>query len=214
VGHSYGGWLVRVYQATYPADVAGMVLVDAGADNPLRMLPDGRVVHAADLATGRPVPAAKPSNPLRDSDIPPAALSQMKAGTTEAAAHANEGPRAKLPEDAQRMRTWALSRWQHVAAAVNPFEIEELVALRADRLKREHALDALPLVVLTRGIPEEEGPDAVAREAEHTKDHAVLATLSSRGEQVIAAHSGHHIQLDEPQLVVSAIQRVVAATQR
>src|SRR5215467_7402356 len=32
VGHSYGGWLVRVYQATYPKEVAAMVLVEAGAD--------------------------------------------------------------------------------------------------------------------------------------------------------------------------------------
>src|SRR6266702_6080953 len=34
VGHSYGGWLVRLYASTYPADVAGngagMVLVEAG----------------------------------------------------------------------------------------------------------------------------------------------------------------------------------------
>ena len=30
----------------YPADVAGMVLVEAGTDNPLRMKPDGQLVHA------------------------------------------------------------------------------------------------------------------------------------------------------------------------
>src|SRR3954447_21057168 len=29
VGHSFGGWLVRLYQLRYPADVAGVVLVDA-----------------------------------------------------------------------------------------------------------------------------------------------------------------------------------------
>src|SRR5690349_5336558 len=37
VGQSYGGWLVRLYALTYPSDVAGMVLVDAGADDPWRM---------------------------------------------------------------------------------------------------------------------------------------------------------------------------------
>jgi pimeloyl-ACP methyl ester carboxylesterase len=42
VGHSYGGWLVRLYGSTYPADVVGMVLVEAGADNPWRMLSDGK----------------------------------------------------------------------------------------------------------------------------------------------------------------------------
>src|SRR5258708_6285550 len=97
VGHSYGGWLVRLYAATYRQDVAGMVLVEAGADNPLRKLPDGTLVHAADLPAGRPIPAVKVSNPLRVSDIPPSALTQMLAGLPEAAALANEPPRDKLP---------------------------------------------------------------------------------------------------------------------
>jgi pimeloyl-ACP methyl ester carboxylesterase len=47
VGHSYGGWLVRLYASTYPSEVAGMVLVDAGMDNPRRMTPDGKVVRSA-----------------------------------------------------------------------------------------------------------------------------------------------------------------------
>src|SRR3989442_1694958 len=45
VGHSYGGWLVRLYQVTYPSQVAGIVLVEAGGDNPVRLLGDGRRVH-------------------------------------------------------------------------------------------------------------------------------------------------------------------------
>src|SRR5262245_65150762 len=43
VGHSYGGWLVRLYASTYPAEVAGMVLVEAGADDPWRIIPDGQM---------------------------------------------------------------------------------------------------------------------------------------------------------------------------
>jgi pimeloyl-ACP methyl ester carboxylesterase len=85
VGHSYGGWLVRLYASIYPTEVAGMVLVEAGADNPWRKLPDGKLVRAAELATGRPIPAVKVSNPLRISDIPPGALSQMKAGLEDVA---------------------------------------------------------------------------------------------------------------------------------
>src|SRR4029078_5584939 len=75
VGHSYGGWLVRLYASTYPTDVAGMVLVEAGADNPWRMMPDGKLVRSSELAKGEPIPAVKVSNPLRVSDIPPSALS-------------------------------------------------------------------------------------------------------------------------------------------
>jgi hypothetical protein len=43
---------------------------------------------------------------------------------------------------------------------------------------------------------------------------AAVAALSRRGKQVIAARSGHHVQLEEPELVVSAIQQVVAAARK
>src|SRR5207248_11768232 len=75
VGHSYGGWLVRLYASTYPEEVAGMVLVEAGADNPWRRMPDGKLVRATDLVKERPIPPVKVSHPLRVSDIPPGALS-------------------------------------------------------------------------------------------------------------------------------------------
>jgi pimeloyl-ACP methyl ester carboxylesterase len=34
VGHSYGGWLARLFAETFPADVFGVVLVDASAEDP------------------------------------------------------------------------------------------------------------------------------------------------------------------------------------
>jgi pimeloyl-ACP methyl ester carboxylesterase len=214
VGHSYGGSLVRLYQSSYPSDVAGMVLVEAGADDPMRMLSDGRSVHSSELVTPRPIPAIQTSHPLREADIPPAALSQIRAGLAQASLHANEPPRDKLPLEAQRMRTWALGRVGHVAAGQNPFEIEELAGLRAERAKSEHPLGNMPLIVLTRGIPDEQGPDAPALEDEHKKDHAVIAALSTAGRQIIATHSGHHVQLDEPALVVTMIQQVLEATRK
>ena len=50
VGHSYGGWLVRLYVSQYRSDVAGMILVEGGFDNPWRMV-NGKLVRAEDLAT-------------------------------------------------------------------------------------------------------------------------------------------------------------------
>jgi len=214
VGHSYGGWLVRLYQSSYPTEVAGMVLVEAGADDPLRMMPDGKIVHSSELATGGRVPAIKTSGPLRVADIPPAAQQQMRAGMAEAVRTANDPPRNKLPADAQRMRSWALGQIGHVAAAVNPFEHEELAELRANRLRQEFPLGDLPVVVLTRGIPEETGPDGRAREEEHRKDHAMVAGMSRRGRMIVATKSGHHVQLDEPELVVSAIRDVIGSVKR
>lgn len=214
VGHSYGGWLVRLYATTYPTEVAGMVLVEAGADNPLRMLGDGKLVHSSDLATGRPIPPVKTANPLRVSDIPLGALSQMKAGLSEAATRANEPPRNKLPAEAQRMRTWVVGQLGHVAAAVNPFEDEELAGLRAERAKSQYPLGDMPLIVLTRGISEETGPDGRALEEEHRSDHTSVAAMSRNGKLTIATKSGHHVQLDQPDLVIKAIQDVLAAVKK
>jgi pimeloyl-ACP methyl ester carboxylesterase len=211
VGHSYGGWLVRLYASTYPAAIVGMVLVEAGADDPWRMMPDGKLVRVGDLATTRPIPTVKSANPLRVSDIPPGALSQMTAGAQESAKRANAPPRDKLPPEAQRMRTWALARVEHVAAAVNPYESEELAGLRAERAKTEYPLGDMPLFVLTRGTPEEGGPDGKALEEEHRRDHVAMAAMSRNGKLVIATHSGHHIQIEEPELVIHAIRSVLTA---
>ena len=214
VGHSYGGWLVRLYASSYPTDVAGMVLVEGGVDNPRRILPNGKLGHSSDLATGRPIPAVKVSNPLRVSDIPPVALSQMRAGLEEAVRTANDPPRDKLPADARRMRTWALGQLGHVAAAFNPFADEELAGLRAERAKTKYPFGDKPLIVLTRGLFEKEGPDSEALSAEHRRDHQSLSSMSSRGKLVVAAHSGHHVQLDEPAVVVNAIREVMETVKR
>jgi pimeloyl-ACP methyl ester carboxylesterase len=61
-GHSYGGWLVRLYRSTYPSEVAGLVLIEGGADNPWRMMGDGKLVRSSELASGRAIPAAKISH--------------------------------------------------------------------------------------------------------------------------------------------------------
>ncbi|HKE59210.1 MAG TPA: alpha/beta hydrolase [Pyrinomonadaceae bacterium] len=214
VGHSYGGWLVRLYASTYPADVVGMVLVESGADNPWRMMPDGKLVRASELARGVPIPAVKVSNPLRVSEIPPSALSQMRADMPKAVAEANDPPRDKLPKDAQRMRSWALGQIGHVAAAVNPFENEELAGLLAEGARTTQPLIEMPLIVLTRGISEKEGPEGEAFAAEHRREHAALASKSRKGRLVVATRSGHHIQLDEPELVVKSINEVLSAVKR
>jgi pimeloyl-ACP methyl ester carboxylesterase len=171
-------------------------------------------VRASDLVKGVPIPAVKTSNPLRISDIPSGALAQMRDGLPKAVAQANDPPRDKLPIEAQRMRTWALGQLGHVAAAVNPFEHEELASLRNERTKKPNMLEEMPLIVLTRGISEKEGPDSEAFAAEHRQEHADLALMSRKGKLVVATRSGHHVQLDEPELVVKAIREVVTAAPR
>jgi pimeloyl-ACP methyl ester carboxylesterase len=214
VGHSFGGVVVRLFRLTYPSEVVGMVLVEAGADNPLRMLPNGNVVHAADLATGKTIPAVKTANPVHEADIPLGVLAQLQAAARENASRANEAPRNKLPMDAQRMRSWTFAQVKHWAQGDNPVEAEELAQLRDERTKVEFPYGDMALVVLTRGISDETGPDSKALEQEHRADHAAVAKLSRRGQLVVATRSGHHVQIDEPELVIGAIRGVLSAAKR
>ncbi len=214
VGHSYGGALVRLYQFKYPADVAGVVLVDAAVDNPWRKTPDKGLVRASDLATGKPIPEVKTSDPLRDSEIPERYVTMIKEQVPQLSAHANDPPRNKLPADAQRMRTWTYAQVKMHISNDNPFEAEELGILRAQRTRTAHVLGDLPLIVLSRGLPEDSSPAGQKGEEEHNRDQAELAALSRIGKHVVARRSGHHIPLDEPDLVVGAINDAIAGARR
>jgi pimeloyl-ACP methyl ester carboxylesterase len=57
-------------------------------------------------------------------------------------------------------------------------------------------------------------PDSQACLAEHGKEHEALARLSRNGQLIIATHGGHHVQIDEPQLVSTAIRTVVVAARK
>jgi len=210
VGHSYGGWLTRLFAETYPAKVSGLVLVESGAEDPLRII-DGKVTHASELAKGQTVPPVKTSDPLRESDIPPRIISLIQSSIRGMGGRFNDPPRDKLPPEARRMREWSLSRIKHAASNDNPFEADELVTMLAER-KKENVLRDLPLIVVSRGLLDEEGPEAAQREAAHRKDQAALVSLSSVGKQVVAAKSGHHVPLDEPGIVVSTIREMVQIT--
>lgn len=214
VGHSYGGALVRLYELEYPADVVGMVLVDAAADNPWRKTPDKGLVRSSDLATGKAIPPVKTSDPLHESEIPERFVTMIKDQVGELSSHANDPPRNKLPADAQRMRTWSYAQVKMHISNDNPVEAEELAKLRSERTRTEHVLGDMPLTVLSRGLPEDSSPAGGKGEDEHRTDQAALVALSRGGKHVIGKRSGHHIPLDEPELVVAAIRDVVGGGRR
>ena len=192
-----------------------MVLIEALTDNPLRLAPNGsKAVRASDLPAEKPIPAVKRSEPLRESEIPQQLVQLIESQIPEFSAHANDPPRNKLPVDAQRMRTWSTAQLKMGISNDNPFELEELALLRTRRMATNHVLGDIPLIVLSRGMPEDSTPAGQAAQAEHDREQAGLVALSSAGKQVIARRSGHHVPIDEPQLVISAIRDVVAAASR
>jgi pimeloyl-ACP methyl ester carboxylesterase len=210
-GQSYGGWLVRTYRSTYPSEVAGIVLVDAGEDDPERIMPDGTVGRASALATGVPIPPIRTSGPLRIQDIPENALAAMRRGIAATVPHANNPPRDLLPDEAKRMRTWALGQIGHIAAGVNPVEAEEIALLRKERMDNPQAYGDMPLMVITRGRADSDSTEA--KEEAHRAAHKAIASASRRGRWVIAERSGHHVQIEQPELVTVAIADVLKAIQ-
>src|SRR2546428_13430360 len=97
VGHSYGGILARLYTFTYPLWVVGIVFEERGHEKGVAVLRNGRMVRLVETATGRPIPAAKTSNPLRESDLAGNVRSQIEEAARQMAPHANEPPYDKLP---------------------------------------------------------------------------------------------------------------------
>src|SRR5262249_34845424 len=149
-----------LYALSYPSEVLGMVLVDSGYEGGVVVLQNGAPVRLIDTATGKAIPAVQTSNPLHESDIPPAVVNQIEEAARQMAPHATDPRYKKLPDEAQWMRTWAFAQVKHWATNDNPFEGEELASLLEILQKQKHPLGNIPLLVLTRGMREDESPKA------------------------------------------------------
>lgn len=219
VGHSVGGLILRVFAGQYPDDVAGAILVDSTHEDTTLMY-QGKIVRVRDGATGKPVPPVQtilssPPKPPTAQDLEQAALNLKLFGPPK-----TEPPFDKLPPDVQKVRLWARSN-PKLAAEADDFWAEELQALHAARARSPCPLGDTPLVVMvgaskTTGSP----PPGVSAEqwqrlGDEKKQQKVGLTALSRNRQlVLAEKSGHHIQLDEPELVVEAIRQVVESARR
>jgi pimeloyl-ACP methyl ester carboxylesterase len=212
VGHSIGGLIARVYAAAYPKEVAGIVLVDSTTED-TTLSYQGKLVRIRDGAKNRTVPpvqtlASSPPKPPTESDLKQIAFNKQLFGEPTI-----NPPFDKLPASMQTLRLWALSN-PKPSAQTDDFWPEELQAMHESRAKVPTQLGNMPLVVLIGG-KSGDVPQGVTAELwkqlyeEKVKKKRDLASLSKNSKVVIADRSGHHIQLDQPELVVSAIRQVV-----
>jgi pimeloyl-ACP methyl ester carboxylesterase len=215
VGHSYGGRLARIYAAAYPGEVRGMVMVDAGHEDSLMFI-NGRMLREWEMATGKPVPPPQASNPLRIEQLPANIRQQIEAAAAQNANRPVGPPHNRLPPEYQRARAWAMSQPNWYASNNSPFNGDEILALKNARAATPYPLGDMPLVVLSRGIPiDPAGERGVERERERQQHNVDLAALSRNGRQITAAPgTGHHIHIDQPELVIRAIREVVTAAAR
>jgi pimeloyl-ACP methyl ester carboxylesterase len=228
VGHSNGGLRTVLYAATYPADVAGLVLVDptpiASDDEQMALLAPAErdELHSLTASTAA-APSAKGGISiigLVDALRPFGIARLLSAGFTHGTvcdyldAKAQGDFRAGVNGVAFLKTLTAETDMRDVSIA----QVRTATA-------RETPLGATPLTVLAStgltAFAADPLPSAFAgRRGElilklRIAAVADLARLSSRGTSTVITRSGHYVQIDRPDAVIDAVQamlvRLVAA---
>lgn len=193
VGHSFGGLNVRLYADTYPQEVVGMVFVDTSHEDQMSLpalakeMKKGALLVTIRGATARfgliRLLKASGQSPLEHMHYPAAIVPQIKALGTQT---------RDTSMGHQEMLNFAISAAQ----------------VRASR----HSYGTLPLFVLTQQQKTKfSSPDEQQIQDGWLGFQRDLASLSSNSTHIIAEQSTHYIQLDQPELVISAIQSVAQA---
>ena len=95
-------------------------------------------------------------------------------------------------------------------AAELAFVRENHAQMRAEQVD---SLGDIPLVVIRHGLRQPQMTCELTDLMEETnvRLQAELATHSTRGQLMVAEHSGHAVPLDEPEVVIEAVRKVVTA---
>jgi pimeloyl-ACP methyl ester carboxylesterase len=195
VGHSLGGPYVRLFTRAYPAEVVGVVLVDAS--HPAQF---ARYAEATGRSMKPPAGLAAVGSALAWTGI----VRLVSGGDTPAGwpAEAAAVSAAYLPTSLDAL---------HAETAA----VDATLAAEA----RAHTLGDRPLVVLTGAA--EMSAERLAREgvtrAEGARMQAAWKTLqddeatwSSQSRHEMVRDASHYIQFDRPDVVIRAVREVVA----
>lgn len=218
VGHSLGGFYMKLYAATYPGQVAGMVLVDPSEE---RLWP--RVGAALAPRFGEQL--------VRDAEADDAA--GIREGIAHFQACANAARRGPLDDamyagcsdpvrvqlgpviNAERRRLQPSAAYQ--AAQADEFAYS-MFATDADADARYARLFGgvrpfgdKPLIVLTHSLWDMAPPFGETGWMSWLTAHRQTAAMSSRGIERTVPMTRHNIQVDQPQAVIDAVAEVLDA---
>jgi len=192
VGHSFGGYNVRVFNGQYPDGVAGMVLVDSPQEDQYQMLPKAWDSISLGL------------------------LRHFKSQAMWAPLYVDTGL-ARLQLRGQGIYPGDYLYLQSKYLKARASELEE-IQVSAEQARAAGNLGEKPLVILTAGGK----PDAILANGLSEEDNRKfqqiwiddlqmrLTHLSTRGTRIIVQGSGHNIPLERPDSIVNAVRDVVA----
>ena len=202
VGHSTGGLHVRFYAATYPSDVAGMVLVDPSSeyqtDSYRKLDPNhftAEHLHALQAEYGKWA--------LKHQCIAAAQAATLIVGSELDKKCSDAG--LDFANEPVGILSAQLS------------EVETFDESQAELASAKRSLGDMPLIVLTEGVnappkkplsPQQEAA-RIARDELWIKLNKDIAALSMRGVQHVIPGVGHFIQNEQPQTVADAVLSVL-----
>jgi len=206
VGSAFGGNNLRTFADLHMSEVAGLVMVDADADDlePQAMREETHRGHTSippDLRECRnAISAHQPGQPQ-----PACAAQFFFRGLPEAEWSAELN--AKVLEIAQTK----LAMYDAFAS-----EMEQVPSGEAWLQEHRRSFGARPIRVLTsenHGVGHLEKkpadtPERLAKQRETTRAQARWLELSSNSKQVFARDSSEYIQFDKPEIVINAIREV------
>lgn len=200
VAHSYGGIIARAFMRDHPTDVEGLVLVDT-AEEGFVFSPDFLEAIQGESATR-----------WRDELMARFGVPRLKLSLQSG----QFGIRKELFGDIRGQIISFFSNPSYVRANTDEGRSYLLVPKEMRRPGGFGALDGLPVIVIRHGQPS----DGIFRPPGMSQDQLEglwaegqerLAKLSTNSEIIIAAKSGHMINLDQPDLIAESTRRVVIA---
>lgn len=210
VGHSISGLHVRAYAYRHPEEVAGLVLVDSSHEDQVERVKTAVAERTGEAGGSTPTDKI---NAWAQSVVLAVLDAQQPLGLLALSPQLLAG--AALPPVPENV----LDEYRGVMFSSDTY----FTALRRQSAYGEEtmaemrewegaSLGDLPLVVLS--ARKTVVPPGFALSAEEMLElqaamHAELAALSTRGELVPADGSAHFVHLDQPELVLEAIERVI-----
>ena len=208
VAHSLGGHNVRMFADLYPDEVTGMVLVDSGHEDQLERFPPEY-------------------SRLTDQQISYFSVMAFMArfGILRALGNSSGGANfappqvLKMPADVQPVYMAMMSHPSYFDATLA--ELRSLPEIN-EQVRATRKLGDLPLIVLTAesnldpatleaiGLPADF--DSSQIQQIWLELQAELAALSTNSEHIVVKDSSHAIQLDQPDVVIDAIRRMIEMT--